>query len=84
MVMEAHSGAWSPVARKVLDWVADGVAATKIQPKEIASLIIAQRMSIAFHRENARAILKRAVAPAAPTAPSGWANFDDSIDETEI
>ena len=81
MVIEAHSGAWSPNARRVLDWIAAGQAAVSGQSKEMASLNIAQRLSIALQRENARAVLKRAAAPCFSPLPSGWASFDDQVDE---
>ena len=83
MILEAHSGAWSPTARKVLDWLACGQSAAKGVPKEAVSLIIAQRLSIALHRENARAILKRTSSPVTAPTPSGWASSDDSVDEAE-
>ena len=73
MVVEAHGGGWSSLARGALDWVSRRVAAARGERPADASLRIAQRMSCTLHRENARAILRRAVV-AAPTAPvSGWA-----------
>ena len=83
MVVEAHSGAWSPNARRVLDWLAAGQSAIRGQHKDMTSLIIAQRLSVALHRENARAIMKRGVETAVAPAPSGWASFDDNVDEPE-
>ena len=81
MVMEAHSGAWAPAARKVLDRVARGQATSNGSSSGAASLLIAQRLSIALHRENARAIIKRMGRPVAePISGSGWAHYDDSLD----
>ena len=69
------------MARGILDWVAQQVAATKGEKGERhaeASLKIAQRISCILHRENARAILRRGSgwAPTAPT--SGWAQGADA------
>ena len=59
MVLEAHGGGWSAVARQTLDVIARSVAAAWNEKPEVASLRIAQRLSTTLHRENARAILKR-------------------------
>ena len=77
MIMEASSGAWSPTARKVLDNVARGQSAAWSTAHNITSLRIAQRMSIALHRENARAIMKRMVPQTASPTPSGWAAYEE-------
>ena len=58
MVCEAHSGAWSLIARKKLDIISNAIASTTGEAKAISSLRLAQRTSIA-HRANARAILQR-------------------------
>ena len=59
MVMEAHGGGWGVGARKVIGDIARCVAAARNIDPAAASLDIAQRISVALHRENARAILKR-------------------------
>ena len=59
MVMEAHGGGWGADARAVIGSIARCVAAARSIEPAAASLEIAQRISIALHRENARAILKR-------------------------
>ena len=59
MVMEAHGGGWGADARTVIGAIARCVAAVRSVEPAVASLEIAQRSSIALHRENARAILKR-------------------------
>ena len=59
MVCESHSGAWAPNARRILDKVAKGIAANNGERCEVASLRLAQRISVTLHRANARAILKR-------------------------
>ena len=59
MVMEAHGGGWGAAARSVIGAVARCVAATRNVEPAVVSLDIAQRISIALHTENARAILKR-------------------------
>ena len=59
MVVEAHAGGWSKEARRVLDAIAKHVHAACNSDAEIASLRIAQRVSVTLHRENARAVLRR-------------------------
>jgi hypothetical protein len=81
MVLEASSGAWSPSARRVLDSIARGQSASWNSAHNVTSLRIAQRMSVALHRENARAIMKRMVAPPAAPGGSGWADYVDGLDE---
>ena len=83
MVLETHSGAWSPAARRMLDWLASSQSATKGVSKEAASFIIAQRLSVSLHRENARAILKRAAAPLSTPEPNGWAMYTEEVDEAQ-
>ena len=59
MVMEAHGGGWGAGARAVIGSLARCVTVTRcIEPAAVA-LDIAQRISVALHRENARAILTR-------------------------
>ena len=64
MVIESHGGGWSKSARQVLDCVAKHVSASWNEDGEVASLSIAQRLSVTLHRENARAMLKRLQASA--------------------
>ena len=59
MVLEAHGGGWSKTARGVLDSIAKSVASTWNENNEIATLAIAQRLSVTLHRENARAVVRR-------------------------
>ena len=59
MIMESHGGGWGAGARKVIGDIARCVAAARKIDPAAASLDIAQRISVALHRENARAILKR-------------------------
>ena len=59
-MIEATSGAWAPNAPLLLDHLARGIAATNCEDVEVASLRLAQRISIALRRTNVRAILKRA------------------------
>ena len=59
MVIESHAGGWGSAARQTLAFIARSVAAAREEKQEVVSLRIAQRMSIALHRETARAILKR-------------------------
>ena len=74
MVLEASGGAWSPSARRVLDLVAKGLSSNWSDEGCPSSLRFAQRISIALHRENARAVLRRMEGrPSASAAPSGWA-----------
>jgi hypothetical protein len=59
MVMEAHGGGWGAEARAAIASIARCVAAARCIEPAAASLAIAQRISVALHRENARAVLKR-------------------------
>jgi hypothetical protein len=84
MVIEAHSGAWSATAREFFTRVAAGQAAQSSTSSDACSLMSAQRLSIALHRENARAVMKRMVAPAGETGhsrQSGWAFHDDNLED---
>ena len=78
MILEAHAGAWSPVARRIIDLVAKGQTATWNEPGNTSSLRIAQRLSTALHRDYARAILRRTVNPVSGMAVSGW--DQDTVD----
>ena len=80
MVIEAHSGGWSPLARGVLDWIAQQAAATSNNEPATVALRIAQRMSTALHRENARAILKRCGTQEPSAFDSAW---DTPLDSGE-
>ena len=73
MVIEGHGGSWSPLARKVLDWMALAVAAATREPHSVAALRIAQRVSATLQRESARAVLRRSMhlVPGG-VAASGW------------
>ena len=79
LVMEAHAGAWSPSARRVLDALARKAAAALREESTTMSLRIVQRLSVTLQMENARAILKRMV-PVDPTpwepSPDGWAGAE--------
>ena len=76
MVLEAHGGGWSPLMRNVVDWISKQQAVVTNEEHAAVSLRVAQRISCALHRENARAILRRTAAvPDLPFPPSGW---DDS------
>ena len=59
MVVESHSGGWSKNARRVLDHIAKHIASAWNMEEEVASLRIAQRLSVTLQRENARAVLRR-------------------------
>ena len=73
MVVEAHGGGWSPLARATLDWISRQQAICHNESPTAVSLRVAQRISCTLHKENARAILRRtAVVPEASFPPSGW------------
>ena len=59
MVVEAHSGAWGQARKKMLAFIGRNVASALNDSPDAVSLKIAQRLSIALHRENAQGILKR-------------------------
>ena len=79
MIAEAHSGAWSPLARKVLDGISQkaATAASTFVTPEFASLRFAQRLSITLHREHARAIARRMSVPGTSVHDSAWDSFVD-------
>jgi len=65
MVVDGHSGAWGPTATAVLKRLAKcraPAAATELQQAAEAERL-RQALSIALHRENARAILRRCAEP---------------------
>ena len=72
MVIEAHSGAWSPAARGILNQIAKNLAAIWNEYCEIVSLRMAQRLSITLHRANARAVLRRTTPPEAGSTVLPW------------
>ena len=77
MILEAHGGGWSSAFRRTVDWIARNAAAANHEDATVVSLRIAQRISCSLHRENARAILKRKVQPAALPAMSSWLDASD-------
>ena len=77
MILESHGGSWSSTARNILARVATGQSSAWNEDGEEASLRIAQRMSVALHRENARAVLKRTLAAETVAGFSGW----DEVEE---
>jgi hypothetical protein len=77
MVLEAHAGGFSGLMRATLDWVSRQAAATQHENHGVIALKIAQRISIALHRENARAVLIRAVVPEVGPQPTGWEDPGD-------
>jgi hypothetical protein len=74
MVFEAHAGAWSPMARGVLDWIARQSAAARHESAFACSLRIAQRTSCTLQRENARAVLRRMAKADVGAQSGGWAS----------
>ena len=73
VVFEAHAGGWSPIARATFDRLAKAQAASQNEDPSTVSLRIAQRISCALQRENARAILQRWVGiPDTSHLPGGW------------
>ena len=76
LILEAHGGGWSPLARKVIDTIAKAQSAAWQEGQEHSSLRIAQRISISLQRENARVVLRRLVPPIAPQSGGGWGSAD--------
>jgi hypothetical protein len=74
MVVESSGGAWSPSARKLLDLVAKGLSTDWSEAGSPSSLRFAQRISVALHRENARAVSRRMDVVSSGAAQSGWAD----------
>ena len=60
LVLEAVGGGWSEALRSVVSWIASESNRNSSVSHSDTSFKIAQRISCALHRENARAILKRA------------------------
>ena len=58
-VLEAHGGGVGPTARRVCARLAKGAAAKDNTEVEEQATSLLRRISIAVHRENARAVLKR-------------------------
>ena len=69
MVIESHSGGWGKTARRALDFISQRISAASNEKSETCSLALAQRLSCALHRENARAILRRLQCPSAADPP---------------
>ena len=76
MVVEAHSGGWSPLARATLDWIAKKRAALTHEQPDVIAFRIAQRLSATLHRENSRAILKRSASPLPDEFATAWATSE--------
>jgi hypothetical protein len=77
MIIEAHGGGWSPLARRTLDWFARKAAAASGEGKGEVSLRMAQRLSCILQKENARAILRRETSRPTAPQPSAWAQGGD-------
>ena len=60
LVLEACGGGWSPALREVIAWVSIESRALVGDTPRDGSLRIAQRISCTLHRENARAVVRRA------------------------
>ena len=71
LILEAHGGSWSPLARSRLDKMAKLQTAAWLEGHEPPSLRIAQRISCTLQRENARAVLRRLAHPAPIVATGG-------------
>ena len=69
MVMEAVGGSWGPTAIKVLHNLAQTKSSITGENKNTVLNHLYQLLGIQFHRENARAILRRC-APTPAIAPS--------------
>jgi len=78
LVLECHSGAMSPLTRKTVDCISRKLSsASGSHTASHAALRLAQRIAIALHRENARALLQRAAPSEAGTRRSHWSSFSD-------
>ena len=69
-VIEAVGGGWSDALRSVVSWIASESNRSSSAGHSDASFKIAQRISCTLHRENARAILKRAPEQTGPPGSS--------------
>ena len=67
MVVEAHGGGWSPLTRSTIDSISRTQASCIHEDFASVSLKVAQRISRTLHKENARAILRRAARPLSPS-----------------
>ena len=63
LILEAVGGGWSDALRSVVAWIASESKRSGPIDGSDASFKITQRISCTLHRENARAILKRAPEP---------------------
>ena len=70
LVIEAVGGGWSEALRSVVSWIASESNRNSSVGHSDTSFKIAQRISCALHRENARAILKRAPEQTGPPCSS--------------
>jgi hypothetical protein len=80
LIFEAHAGGWGIATRQTIGTIAQHQEVCGVWYREGASLIIAQRVSIALQRETARAILRR-MAPVCSDNPSCAADY--TTDEEE-
>ena len=60
MIMDAVGGSWGPQAHKVWAALAKSTAQSEGERPEAAADRIFQNLGLILHRENARAILRRA------------------------
>ena len=73
LVVEAHGVGWGPTIRFTVDWISRVQSACQHNEVASVSLRIAQRISCTLHKENARAVLRRAAVSEVPSfLPSGW------------
>ena len=72
VILEAHGGGMSPLTRAVVDKIARAQSAAWQEGQEPPCLRIAQRISCSLQRENARAVLRRLIPPAASQGVAGW------------
>ena len=79
MIVEAHSGAWSATAKQVWARISKAQSATWNEDGDVASVRIAQRLAFALHRENARAVLRRANPPEDVVTSTGWDVIMDDV-----
>ena len=80
LVMEAHAGAWSSAARRILDWISHQTAASTGESPASVSLRTAQRISSTLHRESARAVLTRLGEPMAGNEGLGHSAWEQQAD----
>ncbi len=69
MVVEAVGGSWGPQAHKFWASLANSLAQASGERKEDMAEQIFQNLGLIFHRENARAIIRRASGLAAASEP---------------